>query len=141
MRSRPYQFSELRNLGLINEQIDWKQRFFVPTDEERGIEIISGLLNRYPLLIAEEASQDEATEPEPATEMRLVQTVDLDQWIVPVTEQSSDDGLTALCASSPDVPIEETAKSDFALTPPLAVLISGSQSVGEMSEMQLAFDF
>jgi predicted RNA methylase len=137
----PYKFSELRNLGLINEQIDWKQRFFVPTDEERGIEILSGLLNRYPLLIAEEASQDEATEPEPAPEMRLVQTVDLDQWIVPVTEQSSDEGVTDLCESSPAEPIEETAKSDFALTPPPADLISDSQSVREMSEMQLAFDF
>ena len=26
----PYKFAELRSLGLINEQIDWKQRFFIP---------------------------------------------------------------------------------------------------------------
>ena len=32
----PYKFAEIRSLGLINEQIDWKQRFFVPTDEDSG---------------------------------------------------------------------------------------------------------
>src|SRR5215510_581918 len=29
----PHRFAEIRSLGLINEQIDWKQRFFVPTEQ------------------------------------------------------------------------------------------------------------
>ena len=52
----PYKFAELRELGLINSQIDWKQRFFVPTDEERGIDILSALLDRYPVVVDEEAA-------------------------------------------------------------------------------------
>ena len=52
----PYKFAELRELGLINEQIDWRQRFFVPTDEERGIDILSALLDRYPVVVDEEAA-------------------------------------------------------------------------------------
>jgi hypothetical protein len=57
----PYKFAELRELGLINEQINWKQRFFMPTDETTGIEILSGLLDRYPVVVEEEAN---GTEPD-----------------------------------------------------------------------------
>ena len=53
----PYKFAELRELGLINEQINWKQRFFVPTDEITGLEILSALLNRYPVVVADEAGR------------------------------------------------------------------------------------
>src|SRR4029077_13369923 len=62
----PYKFADLRTLGLINSQIDWKQRFFVPTDEEPGTEILAALLNRYPVLISDAASQDTRTAPEAA---------------------------------------------------------------------------
>ncbi len=31
----PYKFASLRELGLINEQINWKQRFFIPADESK----------------------------------------------------------------------------------------------------------
>jgi len=43
-----YKFGELRDMGLINEQIEWKQRFFVPSDPEAGIPIMKRLLDRYP---------------------------------------------------------------------------------------------
>ncbi len=72
----PYKFAELRKIGLINEQIDWKQRFFVPTDEELGINVLSALLTRYPILIAEEAAEVEA-ELEIGQELRPAQIVDL----------------------------------------------------------------
>ena len=57
----PYKSAELRELGLINEQIDWRQRFFVPTDEERGIDILSALLDRYPVVVDEEAATEAST--------------------------------------------------------------------------------
>jgi hypothetical protein len=53
--------AELRELGLVNEQINWKQRFFVPSDDKRGTLILSALLDRYPLVVAEEeANKTEA---------------------------------------------------------------------------------
>jgi hypothetical protein len=40
----PNRFAEIRSLGLINEQIHWKQRFLVPTDEETGVAVLTDLL-------------------------------------------------------------------------------------------------
>ena len=54
----PYKFAEIRSLGLINETIDWKQRFFVPTDEETGIAALTDLLSRYPVLPSDVLSDE-----------------------------------------------------------------------------------
>jgi hypothetical protein len=63
----PYKFAELRGLGLINEQINWKQRFFVPSDES-GIDILKSLLERYPVILTEgDASSGESIRPEIAS--------------------------------------------------------------------------
>src|SRR5205085_4794600 len=83
----PYKFAELRELGLINEQINWKQRFFVPSDETSGSEILRSLFERYPIiLIEDEASDGEASAKEktPQAEIRATEIVDIDQWIVAV---------------------------------------------------------
>ena len=135
----PYKFGELRKLGLINEQIDWKQRFFVPTDEEAGVAVLAALITRYPILAADESPKDEATELEIAPEMRPAQVVDLDQWIVAVTESHSGNGHKALGEPLP-VSDEPAAKSAFTLMPS-TVLVSESQSGRDASEVQLAFDF
>src|SRR5439155_13608583 len=55
----PYRFAEVRSLGLINEQIDWKQRFFVPTDEETGVAVLTDLLSRYPVLASDDLADNE----------------------------------------------------------------------------------
>jgi hypothetical protein len=52
--SDPARFPELRTLGLINEQIKWKQRFFVPTDQTKGLTVLAALLKRYPVLAPKE---------------------------------------------------------------------------------------
>jgi hypothetical protein len=52
--SDPARFPELRTLGLINEQIKWKQRFFVPTDQTKGLTVLTALLKRYPVLAPKE---------------------------------------------------------------------------------------
>jgi len=41
-------FDEFRELGLLNERISYKQRFFVPSDPDTGIETLTNLLKRYP---------------------------------------------------------------------------------------------
>ena len=82
----PYKFAEVRSLGLINEQIDWKQRFFVPTDEEPGIAVLADVLSRYPVLASDVLADDEPiTEIEP-TDLAPPQIVDLDEWLVPVVD-------------------------------------------------------
>ncbi len=45
-------------LGLINEQINWKERFFVSTNEIDGIDILTALLDHCPI------GADSETEPE-----------------------------------------------------------------------------
>ena len=85
----PYKFAELRELGLINSQIDWKQRFFVPTDEERGIDILSALLDRYPVVVDEEAATEASTAD--SDEIRPATIVDLDEWIIAVGKANPED--------------------------------------------------
>jgi hypothetical protein len=133
----PYKFAEIRSLGLLNEQIDWKQRFFVPTDELLGVNVISALLDHYPILISSESDNVEVAEPEIATELRATQVVDLNEWFVLVESLSS---------QTPE-PVEEFAIAlsepagtpEFSLTGALTNSLSISQS--DAGEMQLAFDF
>jgi hypothetical protein len=132
----PYKFAEIRSLGLLNEQIDWKQRFFVPIDEESGLRVISALLDRYPILITSESDTVEVAESE-IPELRATQVVDLDEWFVAVAGRPS---------HTPK-PVEELPISvceppngpEFIFTAPLTNSLSISQS--DASEMQLAFDF
>src|SRR5437773_4995607 len=77
----PYKFAEIRSLGLINETIDWKQRFFVPTDEEMGVAVLTELLVRYPVLTSDVLTDEEPTEP---AEVAPAQIVNLEDWFVPI---------------------------------------------------------
>ncbi len=93
----PYKFAELRELGLINEQINWKQRFFIPTDETTGVEILSALLDRYPVVVGEEeANETEADLAKIETEQQMspANVVDLGQWIIAVHEYNAENETT-----------------------------------------------
>jgi predicted RNA methylase len=133
----PYKFAEIRSLGILNEQIDWKQRFFVPTDDVSGVNVISALLGRYPILISSESDNVEVAEPEIATELQAVQVVDLNEWFVPVESSSSQTPEQveelAIALSEP------VGTPEFILTGALTNSLSISQS--DASEMQLTFDF
>ena len=80
----PYKFAEIRSLGLINETIDWKQRFFVPTDEEPGVAVLTDLLSRYPVLASDALTDDEPIAEIEPTELAPPQIIDLDEWFVSV---------------------------------------------------------
>src|SRR5205823_5468571 len=82
----PYRFAEIRSLGLINETIDWKQRFFVPTDEETGVAVLTDLLSRYPVLASDALTDGESIAEIEPTELAPPQIVDLDEWFVPVVD-------------------------------------------------------
>jgi len=108
----PYKFAQLRELGLINEQINWKQRFFIPTDEGKSVEILSALLKTYPVIVSEETAEEAQDQAEIQTlpEAGQTQMVNLDQWIIPAgevekeREQSSEarpsEGATAFIGQS-----------------------------------------
>src|SRR6185436_2441373 len=80
----PYKFAEIRSLRLINEQIDWKQRFFVPTDEEKGIAALHNLFAHYPIMSGDVSGESEITIE--SQELSKPRIVNLDEWFVPVTE-------------------------------------------------------
>ena len=54
-----HKFSSLRELGLLNMRIDYRERFFLPTDPQQAIEILKRLLAQYPV----ETKVEEETEP------------------------------------------------------------------------------
>jgi len=126
----PYKFAELRVLGLINEQIDWKQRFFVPTDEEKGIAVLRNLLARYPIIPSEVSEESAVTSIEPP-ELSKPQTVNLDEWFVPVADR-------ALVSSlAPDeIEIIEPASEISTL-----YVAPATAAIHRIAQTQLALDF
>lgn len=134
----PHRFAEVRSLGLINEQIDWKQRFFVPTDEETGTAVLSDLLARYPIMASDVLSDHEPqiSEIEPH-DLAPSKIVNLDEWFVPVAEAEQS-------MESPPLPSEqaqeiETAKAGWTL--PAFYFARPSPPLREIEEIQLALDF
>ncbi len=47
---------------MIIEQIAYKQRFFIPSEPERGIEILTAVLKRYPAINADGNDAEESAE-------------------------------------------------------------------------------
>jgi hypothetical protein len=90
----PYKFAQLRELGLINEQVKWKQRFFIPADEATGIEILTALLRLYPVIATEESAAEElqaGAGDAITTDAIADRIVDLAEWIIPVSENKAAD--------------------------------------------------
>src|SRR5438309_4107018 len=72
-----HKFGELRDMGLLNMRIDYRERFLLPTDTDEAIELLQTLLKRYPIVTpVNEAPQEIAL---PTTELRaLAQTETVD---------------------------------------------------------------
>jgi hypothetical protein len=127
----PHKFAELRTLGLINEQVDWKQRFFVPTDEEAGIAVLHNLVARYPIIPNEASEETEVIDIEPQ-ELSGPQLVNLDQWFVPpITED------TRPPSGGPD----ETETTEPASSISTFCLVQATGQTQLITETQLALDF
>jgi hypothetical protein len=140
----PYKFAELRELGLINEQINWKQRFFVPSDQTNGIDILESLFERYPVMLTEDSVSDgesNATELAPQAEIRATEIVNLDEWFVAVGKANFEDQTAheidqQVKAVDLEAPTEET--QPFTLTQEVA----GSWTqFTHREQTQLAFSF
>jgi hypothetical protein len=84
----PYKFASLRELGLINEQINWNQRFFIPADESEGVKILTALLKLYPVIETDEVTEEaqECAELQNLPEAGPANIIDLAEWIIPAGE-------------------------------------------------------
>lgn len=82
----PSMFGVLRKLGLINEQINWKQRFFVPTDEEPGIAIVAAILGQFPVIATEDEADCDLTSDFGMPSTATLQPIDLESWIIEVAD-------------------------------------------------------
>jgi hypothetical protein len=74
-------------------QIAWKQRFFVPIEEERGNAVIAALLEQFPVMATED---EEANSDMPSAvampSPNATQPVDLETWIIePVDVHANND--------------------------------------------------
>ena len=130
----PNRFAEIRGLGLINEQIDWKQRFFVPTDEETGVAVLTELLARYPVMVSGALTDEEPIAEIELTELAPPQIVDLDEWFVSIEAEPTPQPSAAERAQ--DI---ETSEAAWAL--PAFYYARPSQPTREIDEIQLALDF
>jgi predicted RNA methylase len=131
----PNRFAEIRSLGLINEQIDWKQRFFVPTNEESGIAALTDLLSRYPILANDVLADDDPIAEIEPTELAPPQIVDLDEWVVSVEP----DHATSEPSAAEQAQEIETAEAAFAL--PAFYFARPSPPPRDVEEIQLALNF
>src|SRR5205823_4847352 len=129
----PNRFAETRTLGLINEQIDWKQRFFVPTVEETGVAVLTDLLSRYPVLTSDVLTDEEPTEP---AEVAPPQIVNLDDWFVPIAtvEPTSEPGSPAATIA------REIEEAESGLTLPAFYFARRADIPRDVEEIQLALD-
>src|SRR5204863_7516981 len=127
----PNRFAEVRTLGLINEQIDWKQRFFVPTDEEAGVDVLTELLGRYPVMVNDALAEEEPTEP---AEVAPPQIVNLDDWFVPIATVEPTSELEPPAATIARV-IEET---ESAFTLPAFYFARRAEVPRDVEQIQLA---
>jgi hypothetical protein len=125
-----YKFAELRSLGLLNEQIDWKQRFFVPIDEEKAIAVLESLFARYPVVPSAASAESAMVVLEPP-ELSMPQFVNLDEWVMPATR-------TVLTSSpAPD----ETETAEPTPNPAALYVLPAAVTVERTPQTQLALDF
>jgi hypothetical protein len=80
-------------LGLINEQIRYKQRFFVPADETKAVPLLKKLLARYPVVAGHSDEVDALAQERLSVEIPAseVVVVELEQWVHPPEKAVSQD--------------------------------------------------
>jgi hypothetical protein len=74
-------------------QISWKQRFFVPIEEERGNVVIAALLEQFPVIATEDEEADSDMPSAVAMpSANATQPADLETWIIePVDVHANND--------------------------------------------------
>lgn len=83
VNAQTYQFREMRSMGLINISHDYKQRFYIPADELKGVQVLTMLLAQYPILSTGETEGDLeiVSEEQQVLGVQESQIVDLRSWM------------------------------------------------------------
>ncbi|MDX6576470.1 MAG: hypothetical protein QOE96_2423 [Blastocatellia bacterium] len=102
-----HKFAELRILGLINETIDWKQRFFLPTDETEGLQALTDLLARYPLIPNDEANPLNESQAQSVFELPTLSVIDLNAWLTLPTKIDSESRTEAAPPNAFQFPVSD----------------------------------
>jgi hypothetical protein len=108
-----HRFSQLREMGLLNMRIDYRERFLLPTNAEEALDLLTKLLTRYPILApADEAPQEI---PLPTTEFRAIaktSTVNIfDLLEIPLPIQIQPATIDTINSTPPDTPIVFSSNS------------------------------
>ena len=108
----PNKFFELRALGFINEQIEWKQRFFLPTDEVEGIQVLSDLLERYPVIkneAHEDPNPESLNQAQSVFELPTLNMIDLNGWLALPTNTNHTPAMAPAPPSAFPLPVNNRA--------------------------------
>ena len=66
-----HKFNELREMGLLNMKIDYRERFLLPADDpDQALEVLKKVLTRYPIVEPEIENPQEV--PLPSTDFRAL---------------------------------------------------------------------
>src|SRR5438552_18885458 len=89
---RPHEVGQLRDFGLVNEQVRWKQRFFVPTVEEKSLPILAKLLAHFPAIPSEQELDASDRETSAVSRGSSVESkiVTLEDWVLPPKQREMD---------------------------------------------------
>ncbi len=140
----PYKFAQLRELGLINEQINWKQRFFIPTDENTGVEALTALLRLYPAIVTEEMEGEEfqaCVEGTISSNAVADSVIDLAEWIIPVGEEKTGEREEAEPPPASEIPATEGPLAPLPPPPPQPATPRRTSHSDKESLGQLTFNF
>ena len=77
-------------------QIAWKQRFFVPIEEERGNAVIAALLGQFPVIATEgeEADRHHLLSDVVMPSANATELVDLESWVIGPAENDTNNDTT-----------------------------------------------
>ena len=73
-------------------QISWKQRFFVPIEEERGNAVIAALLEQFPVIATDDEADSHLPSDVVMPSANATQPIDLEKWLIePVDVHANND--------------------------------------------------
>ncbi|MCI0393248.1 MAG: strawberry notch family protein [Acidobacteria bacterium] len=99
-----FHYATLRDMNLIEEYVQYRTRFFIPTEEEAGVAALAKVLKAYPQSkSAEEVEEEEVAAFEDAPVEIEVAPINLATWLIPPPEVRRE--------PTSDIPVESPAPS------------------------------
>jgi hypothetical protein len=121
-----HKFAQFRQMGFINMSIEFRERFFLPADDpDKALELLTKLLNRYPIVTPEHDNPQEV--PLPTTEFRaLAQARPVNIFELLQTPPTTVVKQLVSSNESPTTVVTQLPPSNQVDTQPLEVFYAGS---------------